>query len=43
VTPPTPPTIKDADDLSARLTSAFQSREDPALLEKRLRASRGDV
>ncbi len=34
-------TIKDADDLSAKLTSAFQAREDPAAIEKRLRASRG--
>lgn len=34
-------TIKDADDLSAKLTSAFQAREDPAAIEKLLRASRG--
>lgn len=34
-------TIKDADDLSAKLTSAFKAREDPAAIEKRLRASRG--
>ena len=34
-------TIKDADDLSAKLTSAFRAREDPAAIEKRLRASRG--
>jgi len=33
--------IKNVDDLSAKLTSAFKSREDPATLEKRLRASRG--
>lgn len=33
--------IKNVDDLSAKLTSAFKSREEPGTLEKRLRASRG--
>jgi hypothetical protein len=33
--------LKDGDDLSSKLTSAFQAREDPAAIEKRLRASRG--
>lgn len=33
--------LADADALSSKLTSAFKSREDPATLEKRLRASRG--